>query len=144
VSICVCTFLYRNPMELFFLTKHICIWLPSKTENTKTKKSIVHFPFKLTFSFCLHHQSFVFISLSHCCLLSCQTLIKVWENVYGFDMSCIRKLAYQEPLVDVVEPRAIVTSTAKVIVCRFLHFVVKNENNIPIDLNVRGFKYLRK
>ena len=26
----------------------------------------------------------------------------VWDDVYGFDMSCIKKLAMLEPLVDVV------------------------------------------
>jgi len=41
--------------------------------------------------------------------------INFWENVYGFDMSCIRRLAYQEPLIDVVEPQAVVTNTAKVV-----------------------------
>eukprot|EP01097_Dermamoeba_algensis_P005784 TRINITY_DN3648_c0_g1_i1.p1 TRINITY_DN3648_c0_g1~~TRINITY_DN3648_c0_g1_i1.p1 ORF type:complete len:209 (-),score=35.90 TRINITY_DN3648_c0_g1_i1:189-815(-) len=33
-----------------------------------------------------------------------------WDNVYGFDMSCIKDIAYCEPLVDVVDPRAICTS----------------------------------
>ncbi|CAD5113552.1 DgyrCDS2716 [Dimorphilus gyrociliatus] len=36
--------------------------------------------------------------------------INWWSNVYGVDMSCIRKLAMAEPLVDVVEARQIVTS----------------------------------
>ncbi len=30
--------------------------------------------------------------------------IEFWNNVYGFNMSCIGKLAIAEPLVDVVEP----------------------------------------
>ena len=29
--------------------------------------------------------------------------INWWDDVYGFDMSCIRKVALQEPLVDVVD-----------------------------------------
>ncbi|XP_037098516.1 protein arginine N-methyltransferase 8-B-like isoform X2 [Syngnathus acus] len=33
-----------------------------------------------------------------------------WENVYGFDMSCIRNVAIKEPLVDVVDPKQVVTS----------------------------------
>ena len=33
-----------------------------------------------------------------------------WDNVYGFDMSCIKKLAITEPLVDVVEARQICTN----------------------------------
>jgi len=32
-----------------------------------------------------------------------------WENVYGFNMSCIKQIAYREPLVDVVESKAIVS-----------------------------------
>ena len=33
----------------------------------------------------------------------------VWENVYGFDYSCIKDIALREPLVDTVEMKAIVT-----------------------------------
>lgn len=33
-----------------------------------------------------------------------------WENVYGFDMSCIRNVAIKEPLVDVVDPKQMVTN----------------------------------
>ena len=33
-----------------------------------------------------------------------------WENVYGFDMSCIRNVAIKEPLVDVVDPKQVVTT----------------------------------
>lgn len=33
-----------------------------------------------------------------------------WQNVHGFDMSCIRKLALAEPLVDVVQPAQVVTA----------------------------------
>ncbi|KAI8973266.1 S-adenosyl-L-methionine-dependent methyltransferase [Mycotypha africana] len=35
--------------------------------------------------------------------------IGFWDNVYGFDYSSIKKLAGKEPLVDVVESRAVVT-----------------------------------
>lgn len=41
--------------------------------------------------------------------------INFWENVEGFDMSCIRKVALQEPLVDTVDPKQIVTSASKLI-----------------------------
>lgn len=34
----------------------------------------------------------------------------VWNNVYGFNMSCIRKQAIAEPLVDTVEQNQIVTN----------------------------------
>jgi predicted RNA methylase len=36
--------------------------------------------------------------------------INWWHDVYGFDMSCIKKIAMVEPLVDVVEPRMVVTN----------------------------------
>ncbi|KAF2077272.1 hypothetical protein CYY_001396 [Polysphondylium violaceum] len=36
--------------------------------------------------------------------------IEYWNNVYGFDMSCIREIAILEPLVDVVQPKMIVTN----------------------------------
>jgi len=35
--------------------------------------------------------------------------IEFWNNVYGFDMSCIKKVALREPLVDTVDQRAVVT-----------------------------------
>ncbi|EFJ20820.1 hypothetical protein SELMODRAFT_86090 [Selaginella moellendorffii] len=37
--------------------------------------------------------------------------INFWSSVYGFDMSCIKKQAMLEPLVDTVEPNQIVTQT---------------------------------
>ncbi|PVU95645.1 hypothetical protein BB561_001682 [Smittium simulii] len=37
--------------------------------------------------------------------------IAFWENVYGFKMTCIKEAALSEPLVDVVESDAIVTSS---------------------------------
>ncbi|CAA2980429.1 probable arginine N-methyltransferase [Olea europaea subsp. europaea] len=36
--------------------------------------------------------------------------IEFWNNVYGFDMSCIKKQALSEPLVDIVEQKQIVTN----------------------------------
>lgn len=36
--------------------------------------------------------------------------ISVWNNVYGFDMSCIKKQAIMEPLVDTVDQNQIVTN----------------------------------
>ncbi|XP_063960743.1 protein arginine N-methyltransferase 1-like [Lytechinus pictus] len=37
--------------------------------------------------------------------------INWWDNVYGFDMSCIRDIAISEPLVDVVDPKQLVTNS---------------------------------
>ncbi|XP_062199597.1 probable protein arginine N-methyltransferase 1 [Phragmites australis] len=36
--------------------------------------------------------------------------IAFWDNVYGFDMSCIKKQAMMEPLVDTVDANQIVTN----------------------------------
>jgi len=33
-----------------------------------------------------------------------------WDDVYGFDMSCIRKVAIKEPLVDVVDQKMVVSN----------------------------------
>jgi len=35
-----------------------------------------------------------------------------WDNVYGFNMSSVRKVAISEPLVDVVDPNQVVTNSA--------------------------------
>lgn len=36
--------------------------------------------------------------------------INWWDSVYGFDMSTIRKVAIQEPLVDVVDPKQVISN----------------------------------
>mmetsp|Transcript_27342 Transcript_27342/g.69581 ORF Transcript_27342/g.69581 Transcript_27342/m.69581 type:complete len:344 (-) Transcript_27342:550-1581(-) len=41
--------------------------------------------------------------------------IDYWDNVYGFDFSCIKSLAMTEPLVDVVDPQQIATTTEQVL-----------------------------
>ncbi|KAK6151911.1 hypothetical protein DH2020_014546 [Rehmannia glutinosa] len=47
--------------------------------------------------------------------------IEFWNNVYGFDMSCIRKQAMTEPLVDTVEQKHIVTNCQLLKVEDFLY-----------------------
>lgn len=44
-------------------------------------------------------------------------LSTVWENVYGFDYSCIRDIALREPLVDVVDVKSVVTDPYCLKVC---------------------------
>jgi len=39
--------------------------------------------------------------------------IEYWDNVYGFDFRCIKKIAYREPLVDTVNPKAVVSTPSK-------------------------------
>jgi len=36
--------------------------------------------------------------------------INWWDEVYGFNMSCIKEVAIKEPLVDVVDPKQVVTN----------------------------------
>ena len=36
-------------------------------------------------------------------------LMAVWDDVYGFDYSCIKDIALKEPLVDCVELQAVVS-----------------------------------
>lgn len=40
-----------------------------------------------------------------------RVVLSGWENVYGFDMSCIKEVAIKEPLVDVVDPKQLVTNS---------------------------------
>ena len=40
--------------------------------------------------------------------------INFWQDVYGFDMSCIKALALQEPLVDTVSADQICTSSSQI------------------------------
>jgi len=39
--------------------------------------------------------------------------INFWDNVYGFRMSSVKETAITEPLVDVVDPKQVVTGTCK-------------------------------
>eukprot|EP01119_Soliformovum_irregulare_P001347 TRINITY_DN11073_c0_g1_i1.p1 TRINITY_DN11073_c0_g1~~TRINITY_DN11073_c0_g1_i1.p1 ORF type:complete len:343 (-),score=92.96 TRINITY_DN11073_c0_g1_i1:264-1265(-) len=39
--------------------------------------------------------------------------INFWDNVYGFKMSCIKKNAIQEPLVDVVDNKQVMTNSCQ-------------------------------
>jgi len=41
--------------------------------------------------------------------------INFWDNVYGFDMSPIKKLALLEPLVDTCDPKQVITAPYKVL-----------------------------
>jgi protein arginine N-methyltransferase 1 len=41
--------------------------------------------------------------------------INFWDNVYGFNMSCIKKAALHEPLVDTVDPNQVMSTASKLI-----------------------------
>lgn len=40
--------------------------------------------------------------------------INFWDNVYGFDMSCIKKQAIREPLVDIVDSKQVMSSASRI------------------------------
>ena len=44
----------------------------------------------------------------------------VWDNVYGFNMSCIKELALIEPLVDVCEPKQLMSKPCQILVSPYL------------------------
>lgn len=52
-----------------------------------------------------------------------QTL--VWDNVYGFDYSCIKDIALREPLVDTVDLKSVVTDPCMIKVCLPLFLVIR-------------------
>jgi len=69
--------------------------------------------------------------------------INWWDNVYGFNMSCIREVAMTEPLVDVVEAKQVVTNCCLVKEVD-LYTVVKEDLNFasPFHLQVRRNDYV--
>ena len=41
--------------------------------------------------------------------------VDFWENVYGFDMSALKEVALKEPVVDVVDPKLVVTNSVPIL-----------------------------
>lgn len=70
--------------------------------------------------------------------------INWWDDVYGFDMSSIRKVAISEPLVDVVDPKQVVTN-ACLIKEVDLYTVTKEDLafQAPFNLQVRRNDYVQ-
>ncbi|CAG9460087.1 unnamed protein product [Pedinophyceae sp. YPF-701] len=69
--------------------------------------------------------------------------IDFWENVYGFNMSCIRTLALMEPLVDCVEPDQIVTSEATLLEIDI--YAMRKEQatfSVPFRMEVKQQDYM--
>jgi protein arginine N-methyltransferase 1 len=61
--------------------------------------------------------------------------INFWDNVYGFNMSCIKRIALQEPLVDVVEANQVMSSAHKLLTLDLS--TIKNEDlsfKVPFKL----------
>ncbi|XP_073986426.1 arginine methyltransferase 1 isoform X2 [Rhodnius prolixus] len=62
--------------------------------------------------------------------------INWWDNVYGFNMSSIRSVAITEPLVDVVDPKQVVTNSALVKEVD-LYSVTKEDLNFSSDFTLQ-------
>ena len=45
----------------------------------------------------------------------------VWDNVYGFDMSCIKDIALLEPLVDTVPQNSVISNFCPILVSLVPH-----------------------
>merc|ERR1712226_636907 len=56
--------------------------------------------------------------------------INWWDDVYGFDMSCIREVALREPLVDVVDRNQVVTTPAMI---KEIDIQTCTKDDIPFD-----------
>merc|ERR1712045_764197 len=56
--------------------------------------------------------------------------INWWDDVYGFDMSCIKKVALQEPLVDVVDRNQVVTNSC---LLKEIDIRTCTKDDIPFD-----------
>ncbi|XP_076303993.1 protein arginine N-methyltransferase 1-like [Tachypleus tridentatus] len=70
--------------------------------------------------------------------------INWWDSVYGFNMSCIRKVAISEPLVDVVDPKQVVTNAC--LLKEVDLYNVKSEDLVfhsPFHLQVRRDDYIQ-
>lgn len=70
--------------------------------------------------------------------------INWWDNVYGFDMSCIRKVALTEPLVDVVDPNQIVTNYSLVKQVDMYTITIEDLNFVaPFSLTCKRNDYIQ-
>lgn len=65
-----------------------------------------------------------------------QDKIEFWDNVYGFDMSCIKELAILEPLVDVCDPQQIMSNSYDVKAVD-LYTVTKEELDFKSDFEIK-------
>lgn len=65
--------------------------------------------------------------------------IEFWENVYGFNMSCIKSIAYREPLVDTVEPSTQVTTACKFFTID-LNTVKPEDLAFKMDFSCKGIR----
>jgi len=66
-----------------------------------------------------------------------------WDEVYGFDMSCLREVAIREPLVDVVDQKMVVTNHCQLLEID-LNTMTKADLNVdaPFKLVARHDDYI--
>ncbi|EKD00720.1 protein arginine n-methyltransferase [Trichosporon asahii var. asahii CBS 8904] len=57
--------------------------------------------------------------------------INFWDDVYGFDYSCIKEIALKEPLVDCVELKSVVTQP-----CAIKHIDIRTVKKEDLDFTV--------
>jgi protein arginine N-methyltransferase 1 len=55
--------------------------------------------------------------------------IKFWDDVYGFDFSCIKRMALSEPLIDTVDAKQIITREP----CRLLEIDINTVRKEDLD-----------
>ena len=59
------------------------------------------------------------------------TLWSVWDDVYGFDYSCIKDIALREPLVDCVELKSVATQP-----CAIKHIDIRTAKKEDLTFKV--------
>ncbi|KAI0286356.1 protein arginine N-methyltransferase [Russula brevipes] len=64
--------------------------------------------------------------------------INFWDNVYGFDFSCIKDIALREPLVDTVELKAVATDPCILKVCPILTTARKEDLAFSAPFELRA------
>jgi protein arginine N-methyltransferase 1 len=62
--------------------------------------------------------------------------IDFWDDIYGFNMSCIKELAILEPLVDVCDPEQVISTATKILDID-LHKVKKEDLDFESKFEVR-------
>ncbi|PFH53723.1 hypothetical protein AMATHDRAFT_54170 [Amanita thiersii Skay4041] len=72
-----------------------------------------------------------------------QEKINFWDNVYGFDYSCIKDIAIREPLVDTVELDSVVTDPCMI---KHINLLTAKKEDLtfssPFSLKVRRHDYV--
>lgn len=69
--------------------------------------------------------------------------VDFWNNVYGFDMTPIKNIALTEPVVDVVDSRAVVTDTVPILQLDILTCKKEDvEFNVVFELTAKRNDYI--